>query len=190
MLLEESRWNAHNFEPWTCGFDYWNLSTILTGGDDCKLKVWDSRDGLKNPVLVNKQFEGGVTAIRSHHLREHTFAVGSYDEVLRIFDKRNFSKALWNHNCGGGIWRLKWHTDWSEKLLVAAMHDGFKILDIDSAGLNTPPQINTIYNGHSSLAYGADWGETVLMNGKSSTIVGSCSFYDRSIQAWGVDLND
>ncbi|CAH7678438.1 hypothetical protein PPACK8108_LOCUS12963 [Phakopsora pachyrhizi] len=107
-------------------------------------------------------FEGGVTGIRSHHLSKHTFAVGSYDEVLPIFDKQNFSKALWNHNCGG----------------VAAMHDGFKILDINSAGLNTPPQINTIYNGNSSLAYGADWGETVLMNGKSSTIVGSCLFYD------------
>ncbi|KAI8456261.1 hypothetical protein BY996DRAFT_6430835 [Phakopsora pachyrhizi] len=147
-LLEESRWNAHNFEPWTCG-------------DDCKLKVWDLHNGLKNPVLVNKHFRG-VTGIRSHHLSKHTFAVGSYDEVLPIFDKQNFSKALWNHNCGG----------------VAAMHDGFKILDINSAGLNTPPQINTIYNGNSSLAYGADWGETVLMNGKSSTIVGSCLFYD------------
>lgn len=30
-LTEHSRWHGHDFEPWTCGFDYWQPSTILTG---------------------------------------------------------------------------------------------------------------------------------------------------------------
>lgn len=48
-----------------------------TGGDDCKLKLWDSRSGYSAPAMANsKSFSAGVTTIQSHPLREALFAIG------------------------------------------------------------------------------------------------------------------
>ena len=76
-LVETQRWNAHLYEPWTCAFDYWQPHSVFTGpvpppphpthhlpanflralgGDDCKLKLWDTRNTLDQPVLVNSKF--------------------------------------------------------------------------------------------------------------------------------------
>lgn len=54
----------------------------------------------------------------------------SYDSGLRIFDKRNIRRPLINKSVGGGIWRLKWHEVEAEKLLLATMHDGFKVVEL------------------------------------------------------------
>jgi len=32
-----------------------NYSSYLTGGDDLKLKVWDTRCGFESPILVNRR---------------------------------------------------------------------------------------------------------------------------------------
>lgn len=187
LLEEKSRWHGHDFEPWTCGFDYWQPSTILTGGDDCKLKIWDTRSGTSQPIFTYKQFEGGVTAVRSHHLREHIYAAGSYDAHLRIFDKRYMSKPIFDYDVGGGIWRLKWHPTQANHLLVAAMHNGFAVMDVpdsDGSGL----RVHTQFNEHGSLAYGTDWGdEQKVKTQGSSTIVGSCSFYDHLMHLWAFE---
>ncbi|EGG11342.1 uncharacterized protein MELLADRAFT_102236 [Melampsora larici-populina 98AG31] len=186
-LEETSRWHAHDFEPWTCGFDYWQPSTILTGGDDCKLKIWDTRSGTSQPIFTYKQFEGGVTAVRSHHLREHIYAVGSYDAHLRIFDKRYISKPICDYDVGGGIWRLKWHPTQANHLLVAAMHNGFAVMDIPESD-EQAVRVHTQFTEHASLAYGADWGEELKLGTQgTSTIVGSCSFYDHLMHIWAFE---
>ncbi|KAG0147226.1 hypothetical protein CROQUDRAFT_715149 [Cronartium quercuum f. sp. fusiforme G11] len=187
LLAENSRWHGHDFEPWTCGFDYWQTCTILTGGDDCKWKIWDTRSGTTVPIFTNKKFEGGVTAVRSHHLREHLYAVGSYDSYLRIFDKRQLSEPLFKDDMGGGIWRLKWHPTQPNYLLIASMHDGFKVVEIPENVKNQTIRILTRFDQHTSLAYGVDWGKEEVRVGKSinnSTLVGSCSFYDHIIHLW------
>ncbi|KAI9603041.1 hypothetical protein H4Q26_002351 [Puccinia striiformis f. sp. tritici PST-130] len=207
-MNEEHRWNAHQFEPWTCGFDYWQPETILTGGDDCKLKVWDTRNSFVQPVLTNKQFkfDGGVTAIRSHHLREHLFAVGSYDSNLRIFDKRNFTNPVMKEECGGGIWRIKWDEVNPERVLLATMHGGFKVLQISDnepyqsseEGEEKSPRYPTLnasvissFSHRSDLAYGADWAPKISSSVNSSSphpsLVAGCSFYDRAIHFWTLD---
>lgn len=70
-----SSWYAHDFEPWIAAFDCWQPSTVwtgqyecnsfllaamlisltFTGGDDCKLKGWDLRQGCDEPIFVNKR---------------------------------------------------------------------------------------------------------------------------------------
>ena len=114
-LSVTSTWEAHDFEPWIAAFDCWEPNTVWTGafvypffsvpadlrtvgGDDCKLKGWDLRQGCEQPTFVNKRcvpfvadlrhglahscssnrFEGGVTTIQSHPLLENLFAVGRY----------------------------------------------------------------------------------------------------------------
>ncbi|MBW0494987.1 hypothetical protein O181_034702 [Austropuccinia psidii MF-1] len=185
-LVENIRWHGHTFEPWTCGFDYWQPTTVLTGGDDCTLKVWDVRSLPGQPVLINKKFGGGVTAVRSHHLKEHVFAVGSYDSALRVYDKRNFSQPVWTQTVGGGIWRLKWHSDQPDRLLIAAMHDGFKVVEVFNESSDTPPRIHTTFNERASLAYGADWGPALTQEDLKQTLVASCSFYDKALHFWYV----
>ena len=78
---------------------------------------------------------------------------------------------------GGGIWRTKYHYSRPDDLLVACMHDGFKVLRFDSSDT---AQIVQRFDDHASLAYGADWGEEV--NG--GTVVASCSFYDASLRTF------
>ena len=47
-------WKAHNLEVW-CGA--WKTSdTILTGGDDALLKVWDLRQDHRTPQMVCKRY--------------------------------------------------------------------------------------------------------------------------------------
>jgi diphthamide biosynthesis protein 7 len=119
-----------------------------------------------------------VTAIRSHHLREHIFAVGSYDSHIRILDARSPQFPLAAFSAGGGIWRLKWHPTDPCRLLAAAMHNGFQIIDwTDGFRHDGEEAVRLDEHGGDSLAYGADWG-------KDGNMVGSCSFYDHKVCFW------
>lgn len=48
-------WKAHDFEPWITAWDYWSRDVVYSGGDDCKLKGWDVREGCSKPIFVNKR---------------------------------------------------------------------------------------------------------------------------------------
>lgn len=75
-------WKAHEYEAWTTAFDCWSQGNVLwSGGDDLCLKGWDLRTNCKDGerlsiFTVKKCFEGGVTSMQSHHLRQHLWAVG------------------------------------------------------------------------------------------------------------------
>ncbi|GAA5952882.1 hypothetical protein JCM21900_004253 [Sporobolomyces salmonicolor] len=186
-------WHAHDYEPWIAAFDIWNPSSVWTGGDDLKLKGWDLREGCERPTFVNKRFDGGVTTIASHPLIENLFAVGSYDARIRLFDRRNPLRPLTEFDAGGGIWRLKWHASNPSRLLVAAMHGGFNVVDFNGLSLDSaraeegiqPGEgaFHTRFDGHESLAYGVDWSD----GGRTSEgrdLVASCSFYDHALHVW------
>lgn len=73
-LKVSQTWHAHDFEPWIAAFDCWTPTTVWTGGfdlpfsvrvelmdvakggDDCKLKGWDLRQGCETPTFVNKRY--------------------------------------------------------------------------------------------------------------------------------------
>ncbi|KAJ7630947.1 WD40-repeat-containing domain protein [Roridomyces roridus] len=171
-------WHAHDNEPWIAAWDYWDSSIIYSGGDDLKLKGWDVRQGFSQPIFTNKRFDAGVTTIQSHPHREHIFALGSYDNTVRLFDNRKPSAPITQVDVGGGAWRVKWHPSASRKddLLVACMHDGFKIVSFNDEG----GQIQKRFDAHESLAYGVDWS---FAEG-NETLVASCSFYDHSLHLW------
>ncbi|KAM0793082.1 hypothetical protein ACM66B_000565 [Microbotryomycetes sp. NB124-2] len=202
------RWHAHDFEPWIAAYDCWSPNTVWTGGDDLKLKRWDIRtigggsdsddvDRDASPVAVNKRFDGGVTTFQSHPTREHVLAVGSYDAQVRIFDTRKLTTPVSSFDAGGGIWRLKWHDVLPERVLVAAMHDGFKVVDVPWLAVNVGTDVGpeavqgkdmelvTRFDGHGSLAYGVDWSHG-LKDRRGRDIVASCSFYDHLMHVWSV----
>ncbi|KAJ1663320.1 hypothetical protein IW140_005098 [Coemansia sp. RSA 1813] len=186
-LETQNRWQAHDLEAWIAAFDYWNTSVVYTGGDDARLKAWDMRmdptGGL--PVLNSRRHEAGVCSIQSNFHRPNLLATGSYDENVLIWDTRSMRKPLAEHNMGGGVWRLKWHPQNSSLLLVAAMYNGFHVLDVsadvDSAQADIQPHIS--FMDHRSIAYGADWCQAHDSN-DSGWLIGTCSFYDRIVHLW------
>ena len=209
-LVEEERWDAHTLfgcpsEVWTCCFaasastgqsalsnDGTNL--VMSGGDDCTLKLWDVRScsggGLWQPMakVGNAEFEAGVTAVSYHPTQEHMFAVGSYDEVVRLYDVRNWKDPLGRVNVVGGVWRIRWHPNADGRMLVGAMHGGCRIVD---AGDFENPQIVSKFTKHESMAYGADWlvgvedgGGVDDDGGTAREYAASCSFYDRRVCLW------
>lgn len=46
------------------------------GGDDCKLEIWDLRQGVTTPTFTYKGYDAGVTTIQSNPHVEHQVAVG------------------------------------------------------------------------------------------------------------------
>jgi len=136
-----------------------------------------------------------VTTIQSHPHIEHIIAVGSYDGGVSLFDDRKPLVSLAQANVGGGAWRVKWHPSSERKndILVACMHDGFKVLRFDISGATQTAGVNwgmvKRFDEHESLAYGADWCYTELpvwqdKVRESDTLVATCSFYDHRLHLW------
>jgi len=158
------------------------------------MKGWDQRQGFDQPFFVNKRFDGGVTTIQSHPHIEHLIAVGSYDNKVRLFDTRKPLIPLTDVDVGGGAWRVKWHPSVERKhdLLVACMHDGFKVVRFHPS--SSAPENNILTDGtrheitqrfdqHQSLAYGVDWSFK-RDDDEDSTLIASCSFYDCALHLW------
>ncbi|TDL28441.1 WD40 repeat-like protein [Rickenella mellea] len=193
ILALSDSWCAHDFECWVSAWNYWDTNVVFSGGDDLKLKAWDIRQDFTQPLFTNSRFEAGVTTIQSHPHIEHVIAVGSYNNSVRLFDLRKPLVPIVDMDVGGGCWRVKWHPDISRKsdLLVACMHDGFKVLrfpdlkdgtELPSSSPGTAPYTMNRYDVHKSLAYGVDWAYQHV-DERNSTVA-SCSFYDCSLHTW------
>jgi len=181
-------WHAHDHEPWIAAWNHWDMNIIYSGGDDLKLKGWDIRQDLSQPIFTNKRFDAGVTSIQSHPHVEHLIAVGSYDNTVRLFDTRKPLVVLSEVDVGGGAWRVKWHPceRRKEDLLVACMHDGVKIVHFSLDAGATHGQVVKRFDSHQSMAYGVDWSYSP--SSRQETIIGSCSFYDHIFHLWSGDV--
>ena len=163
------------------------------------MKVWDIRQ-TQQPIhkVGEREFEAGVTAISSHPSLDNIFAVGSYDEHIRLYDYRKLDAPLSKVPVGGGVWRIKWHpSTWSGvggenscngKLLVAAMHGGCRIVNFPSLigrqeenSMAEEAEIISEFTAHKSMAYGADW---ISFGAPEFEAAASCSFYDRKAFIW------
>lgn len=80
---------------------------------------------------------------------------------------------------------MKWHATNPERLLVAGMHGGFKVVDFEglaSGSVEKGGKLHTRFDEHASLAYGVDWSGGQGEDGKD--VVASCSFYDHTVHIW------
>jgi diphthamide biosynthesis protein 7 len=122
------------------------------------------------------------------------FAAGSYDEFIRIYDRRKMDRPMAKVCVGGGVWRIKWHPScWDDesggcgKLLVAAMHGGCRVIDIPALDARRSDidaddvEVLSVFTAHESMAYGADW---ICFGRSVHDAVASCSFYDRKAFIW------
>ena len=203
-IEETHRWNAHTMfgcpsEVWTCSFLRGHENVILSGADDVTLKVWDVRQTQRHIHKIGEsEFDAGVTAVSSHPSIDHIFAVGSYDEYVRIYDYRKMDQPMSKVHVGGGVWRIKWHPSCyhdetsegdishSGKMLVAAMHGGCRVVNVPILGGDDGDvEILSQFTAHESMAYGADW-----ISSDNCEVVASCSFYDRQAFIWNPNSSE
>ena len=179
QLVVTRSYPGHQYEAWTVAFSRHNDNLLFSGGDDCCFHMYDLRLEADSPVSKNSREHGmGVTSLLGSGQVEQHIWTGSYDERVRSWDTRNLKSPLYSVAVGGGVWRMKQR---GGRLLVAAMHDGFKILEGE--------EVVAEYRGHDSLAYGADWVpgmEGVKVGGREADTVATCSFYDHLLKVWSV----
>ncbi|EDQ87881.1 uncharacterized protein MONBRDRAFT_26922 [Monosiga brevicollis MX1] len=167
---------AHDFPAWIVAYDYHHTDVLISGGDDCRMKIWDTRADTGRPSIVNKTHQMGVCSLHSNMHREHQLVSGSYDEYVRLWDLRSPRAPLSEVHVEGGIWRLKWHPHQADKLLSASMHSGFHVLEATAeGGLDIVGYLPT----EGELAYGADWQYS-----PDSGLGMSCTFYNHELQWW------
>lgn len=178
------RFPAHEYEAWITGFNYWNNNILYTGGDDAKLRCFDTREEPAAPVFTNRsQHTAGVTSIHGSTKSEFTVASGSYDECVCLWDTRRTKSPVSELRLGGGVWRLKWEPGPEILLLAACMHNGFHVVDTSGSKL----QKVVSFTEHESLAYGADWCWSATSG--PSRVVASASFYDHLLCLWEFSIN-
>uniref|UniRef100_A0A0K8SH93 methylated diphthine methylhydrolase n=1 Tax=Lygus hesperus TaxID=30085 RepID=A0A0K8SH93_LYGHE len=176
LTLTSSR-KAHEFEAWIAAYDYFNTSVFYSGGDDCKLKVHDTRVDLKTAVRTSNEHTAGVTSIQSNWLQEHSLITGSYDERLLFWDTRTMKRPQADIVAPGGVWRIK-HDPFDCRLIACpCMYGGSVVVD---SGLPTPTVIAT-YDFHKNINYGIDWCWKVAGGNENpiSNLLAVCSFYDK-----------
>lgn len=174
VIIERS-WQAHSFEAWTCAFDKWQPHVIYTGGDDMFFNIYDTRASEVQQTTKNRCHTAGVTSFQC--FSENLFLTGSYDEKLRIFDKRNWKQPISDLELGGGIWRIKASKFNRNLLLCACMYKNFSLCKMNDelSGMDLVAE----YNEHDSICYGADWAPNQLCSGGQVMI--TCSFYDKRL---------
>lgn len=47
-------WQAHQFEAWIVCLG-WQSHLVYSGGDDCRLCLWDTRSQLEKPAIICRQ---------------------------------------------------------------------------------------------------------------------------------------
>ncbi|GKY91953.1 hypothetical protein MPSEU_000166900 [Mayamaea pseudoterrestris] len=136
-LVESDSWLAHTMfkspaEVWSVCFadSCFGSKAVVSCGDDGLAKVWDLR-ATDRPMQTLQHFDAGVTCVAPHPRLDYLMVMGSYDETICLYDTRYMKPLCKSSALGGGIWRLKWHPLRNDRLLVAAMHGGARVVDFD-----------------------------------------------------------
>lgn len=147
------------------------------GGDDCILNAFDVRVGTDAVKKNSKTHSSGVTSLASGLPSPNHLMTGSYDEHLRLFDKRAFNRPIQEIDLKGGIWRIKLNPVDLNLILCACMYHNFSIVQYSfESGFLLDAEIE---HGKDKICYGADWGRQKGPALSKSYKFATCSFYDK-----------
>lgn len=167
-----SKWNAHDAEIWYVSQDLHDKNIFYTGSDNASMKIWDVRT--ESQVAINKfTHESGVCCIKSSPFDEFVIASGSYDENIRLWDRRMIRSPTLSIGCGNGVWRVSWNPRDKNLIAVASMRAGFHVVDL----LNE--QLHQTESVEDHVAYGIDWHPNGIT-------LASCSFYNNQGQFFSI----
>ncbi|OIR59028.1 MAG: WD40 repeat-containing protein [Amphiamblys sp. WSBS2006] len=111
---------AHEYEVWCCFLDTDTPRFLYTGSTDCFARGWCLRSS-QSPCFSIRHPSG----VCSVYQEGSSVWTGSYDGVLREWDKRSLGEAVreYSGTKGGGIWRIK-KTDDGLGFLLACVSGG------------------------------------------------------------------
>jgi WD40 repeat protein len=193
-----SKWHAHDYDAWYVAH-HTPTGTIITGGDDGKLRGWDSRALLASEgsdsdtecpsstfCVRNDAGFVFVLPLADHPAHggaaDHHVLAGTYDEKIKLFDLRNMRRAVAETTVGGGAWRVR-PTAVSGELVVAAMQGGAALLHMD-CGVAEDEVFRVAATFHTDHP---EAGKEVLIYDVavlSKDVFASTSFYDDQVMIW------
>lgn len=219
-----AEWDAHSYGP-GCPAEVWCAAwrggaaapagaspVVWSGGDDAKLKGWDTRYVMRalhlasfttcrfslpacrdprRPTFTNAAHGAGVCCIAWHPHLEGVVATGSYDERVRLWDERSTKRPLSEAACGGGVWRLRWDDSapaaaGTESLLAAAcMHGGCRVLRFKHASDATSPSLSSEAATAGDGGLGVGLGDDAGAGGSSSVEPAATLTVEHSFESHG-----
>jgi len=178
-------WHAHSFhdapvEAWKIRYAADQDSVCYSGGDDSKLKVWDFRTELIEPVIQVNFHKAGVVEILPQE--DRLLLSGSYDDRIALWDLRNVRKPMSDLNLHGGVWRISPHPNFDRTAAVACMYHGFALVNWHNGqlrSLDAPDRSNKLW-------YGTEWNRSG--NAKLSNILATCTFNDNHLRIHEIEI--
>lgn len=98
-VYETHKLPAGRVPAWIVAMNNHSSNMLVSGGDDCKLKLWDTREFVR-PVAVSNFHTAGITSAEFHPTIDNLVAVGSYDEHVSFWDPRNMKLPLLSFTTG------------------------------------------------------------------------------------------
>lgn len=99
-------YTIHDYSVWCCLIDPQSPNIVYSGADDAKLCAFDT---LANETIFDKkvgQYDSGICHIINNPIDANQIIVGSFDEYIRIYDKRHMDKSVFTKKLDGGVWRM------------------------------------------------------------------------------------
>ncbi|CAM33497.3 WD_REPEATS_REGION domain-containing protein [Caenorhabditis elegans] len=109
------------------------------------MKLWDARS--RTQTGQSKIFEAGVVFVDFPASNEDQILTGSYDEHVRIFDRRNLKTVLKEKKLSGGVWNIE---QVGSEYCTSCMYGGYSILNSDTLDI-----VHENRDVGSNLLYGA-----------------------------------
>jgi diphthamide biosynthesis protein 7 len=156
---------------------------LATGSYDDVVRLWDARAARKPLTVASVSLGGGSWRARWHP-RARRLAVAAMDGGAVVLDwdgeERFCHGASGPRNDGGGETLGPGDEDGGDD------RDGTLSEDRSSTIASSGLRVSCAYDGHASIAYGADWGWRGAGEGSYSApdVVVSCSFYDKGLHVW------
>jgi diphthamide biosynthesis protein 7 len=207
------QWKGHDFDAWAVS----NLSLdvaggqrvsvtwdLVSGGDDGYARGWDLR---QESAAWSKRHDAGVVTAAAASPTQ--FFVGSYDESVYVYDTRQLKTALSSVQVGGGAWRIRPAPQYGGLWCVAAMQGGCVLLSYDGVkgeflelGRTPATEKTLIYDawmdfGPMNISQSPAGepekereGEAGPPNGHSSFVLMTCSFYEKTINLFSVNVKE
>jgi len=164
---------------------------LASVGDDRKILVWDLRSE-KTPIQqVDDAHNGDINCISFNPISEFTFATGSRDHTVSLWDRRNIKSKLHSFQAHSDeVFGVQW-SPFNETVLGTSGSDRrLNIWDLSKVGAEQsaedaedgPPELLFVHGGHTSKISEFSW------NANEPWVVASVA-EDNIIQIWQMAEN-
>eukprot|EP00922_Rhytidocystis_sp_ex-Travisia-forbesii_P035062 GHVS01052058.1.p1 GENE.GHVS01052058.1~~GHVS01052058.1.p1 ORF type:complete len:452 (-),score=91.31 GHVS01052058.1:241-1518(-) len=146
-------------------WQYGSEHVLVSVGDDGRLMVWDTREGVK-PVGETQASNLALNTLSNNRFNTDVVAVGGAEPEVTLWQLRQLSKPVHRMTQHKAAVVRVHFTSYSEKLLASASSDRtITIWDVDRIGMEQtpedaedgPPELVFTHSGHTSPVSDFSW---------------------------------